>query len=423
MLVCCIFALLKNFNEFFSNYKYQWNIFRFKLQSLMRRDSSNVQEFNELIAHASELVDYQVSKRGLLETQLFPVTAYICVAFYNAYDMLYGVLKRVAEKISPEELGEKSRKILSEIHALSIFYLPLYYMVGRMGEIHRNAGDPHSESRNKREETMFVMDFWKRLGTSYFKGNLSVFDSNKENLALEQKDIDWTIDHLLEVPIEQAQQIKRIMANLEVVSFLDECEARAKLCDHGPYKLKNGEILVFREISHLYDGKKPHFPWSETEATAPFNNIAFAYRLRDNKAEFDDFATMETQPADFASNITGIAILTREGDKVRPLDIGILEEFNQYASKANKELFLKFSKWDRKQRIIAGAYAYCYGYARYTNQVGITDSVNWDLTERTMNIYVPEFLESDFDPGIPRLMRSKAKKKREGPSLYLLPED
>jgi len=383
----------------------------------------NVREFNELIAHASELVDYQISKRGLLETQLFPVTAYICVAFYNAYDMLYEVLKKVAEKISPEELGEKSRKILSEIHALSIFYLPLYYMVGRMGEIHRNGGDPHSESKEKREETLFVMDFWKRLATSYFKDNLSVFDSNKENLALEQKDIDWTIDHLLEVPLEQAQKIKRTMANLEVVSFLDECEARAKLCDHGPYKLENGEILVFREISHLYDGKIPHFPWSETIASAPFNNIAFAYRLKDIKAEFDDFATMETQPADFANNVTGIAILTRDGDKIKPLDLEILEEFNQYASNANKELFLKFSKWDRKQRIVAGAYAYCYGYARYTNQVGITDSINWDLTERTMDIYVPEFLESDFDPGIPRLMRSKAKKRREGPSLYLLPED
>jgi hypothetical protein len=382
-----------------------------------------VQEVNELIAHASELVDYQVSKRGLLETQLFPVTAYICVAFYNAYDMLYDVLKKVSEKISPEELGKKSRKILSEIQALSIFYLPLYYMVGRMGEIHRNGGEPRSESREKREETMFVMDFWKRLASSYFKGKLSVSDSNKENLALEQKEIDWTIDQLLEVPLEEAQQIKRTMANLEVVSFLDECEARAKLCDHGPYKLKNGEILVFREISHLYDGKKPHFPWSETEASAPFNSIAFAYRLKDIKAKFDDFATMETQPADFANYITGIAILTREGDKVKPLDFGILEEFNQYASKANKELFLKFSKWDRKQRIVAGAYAYCYGYARYTNQVGITSSINWDLTERTVDNYVPEFLESDFDPGIPRLMRSKAKKKREGPSLYLLPED
>ncbi len=383
----------------------------------------NVQETNELIAHASELVDYQVSKRGLLETQLFPVTAYICVSFYNAYDMLYDILKKVSEKITPEQMGIESRKILSEIQALSIFYIPLYYMVGRMGEIYQNKGDAASETIEKREETAFVMDFWKRLAESYFQGKLSVFDSEKKNIAINQKDVDWTIDHLVDIPMESAENIKRTMANLEIVSFLDECEARAKICDHGPYPINDNEILVFREISHLFDGKEPHFPWSETQATAPFNNIAFAYRLKDVTVEFDDFATMDTEPADFTNHITGAAIFTRDKDIVKPLDFDVLEGFYDYTTKANKELFLKFSKWDRKQRLIAGAHAYCYGYARYTNQVGITNNFNWDLTDRTMNTYVPQFMESDFDPGIPRLMRSRSKKKREGPSLYLLPEE
>ncbi|MBY9004771.1 MAG: hypothetical protein KGD73_12410 [Candidatus Lokiarchaeota archaeon] len=383
----------------------------------------NVQEANELIAHASELVDYQVSKRGLLETQLFPVTAYICVSFYNAYDMLYDILKKVSEKITPEQLGIESRKILSEIQALSIFYIPLYYMVGRMGEIHQNNGDPASQPLEKREETVFVLDFWKRLAESYFQGKISVSDSEKKNIAINQKDVDWTIDHLVDITKENAGNIKRTMANLEIVSFLDECEARAKLCDHGPYPINDNEILVFREISHLFDGKEPHFPWSETQATAPFSNIAFAYRLKDVNVEFDDFATMDTDPADFTNHITGAAIFTRDKDIVKPLDFDVLEGFNDYATKANKELFLRFSKWDRKQRLIAGAYAYCYGYARYTNQVSITSDFNWDLTDKTMKTYIPSFMESDFDPGIPRLMRSKAKKKREGPSLYLLPEE
>jgi hypothetical protein len=383
-----------------------------------------IKEANELIAKASELVDYQVSKRGLLESQLFPVTAYICVSFYNAYDMLYEVLRKVAKKTTPEKMGTQSRKILSEIHALSIFYLPLYYMVGRMGEISRKKGDPRSEPKEKREETMFVLDFWNRLARSYFPNNeLSVYDSNKKNLALNQPDIEWVSDRIIDISGEEAKSVKRTMANLETVAFLDECEARAKICDHGPYELENNEKLVFREISHLYDGEKPHFSWSKTEAMAPFSNIAYVYRLKDINTTFDDFATLETHPADFSGNITGIGLFTRNGDIVKPLDFDILPAFNDYAVKANKELFLRFSKWDRKQRLIAGAYAYSYGYARYTNFVGITDEIKWDLTERTMNKYITEFLESDFDPGIPRLLRSKAKKKREGPSLYLLPED
>jgi len=384
----------------------------------------DIKEANELIAHASELVDYQVSKRGLLETQLFPVTAYICVSFYNAYDMLYDILKKISEKTTPEIMGRENRKILSEIHALSIFYIPLYYMVGRMGEIQRNGADPRSESPEKREQTLFVLDFWKRLATSYFKDEkLSVYDSNKKNMVLDHSTVEKTLNNVVDLSKEEVIKLKRTVANLEVVSFLDECEARAKICDHGPYKISDNESLVFREISHLYDGGSPHFPWSETNAKAPFSNIAFAFRLKDVEINFDDFATIETIPQDFADNITGVALLTRSGEKVKNLDLNILDSFKDYSERANKELFLKFSKWDRKQRLIAGAYAYCYGYARYTNFVGITGDINWDLTEKTMNTYVPMFMESDFDPGIPRLFRSKSKKKKEGPSLFLLPEE
>ena len=384
----------------------------------------DIKSANDLIAHASELVDYQVSRRGLLETQLFPVTAYICISFYNAYDMLYDILKKISEKTTPEEMGRQSRKILSEIHALSIFYIPLYYMVGRMGEIQRNNGDPKSESPEKREQTLFVLDFWKRLATSYFQNQkLSVYDSNKQNIVLDQSEISKPLNNVVDLSTEEIKQVKRTMANLEVVSFLDECEARAKICDHGPYQISDNEALIFREISHLYDGGKPHFPWSETNAKAPYNNIAFVYRLKEVEASFDDFATLEANPQDFTENITGVALLTRDGDKVKSLDLDVLDSFKDYSEKANKELFLKFSKWDRKQRLIAGAYAYCYGYARYTNFVGISDEINWDLTERTMNKYVPMFMESDYDPGIPRLFRSKSKKRKEGPSLYLLPEE
>jgi hypothetical protein len=385
---------------------------------------TRVKEMNELITHLSDVVDYQVASRGLLESKLFPVTAYICVSFYNSYDMLYPILKKVSEKTTPERMGKESRKILSELHALTIFYIPLYYMVGRMGEINRSKGDPKSESPEKREQTMFVLDFWRRLSASYFPGGkLTVYDSNKMNLALNQTDVDWVKEHIKDVSSEEVSKVKRTLASLDLVTYLDECEARAKLGEHGPYRINDHEIMVLREIVHLYDGGKPHFPWSATEAKAPYNNMAFAFRLKNVEAKFDDFSQITTNPVDFTKNITGVALFTRQGNTVKPLDFDVLDGFGTYAVKANKELFMKFSKWDRRQRLLAGAFAYCYGYARYTNFVGITDQINWELTERTMTKYVPEFMKSDFDQGIPRLLRSKAQKQKEGPSLYLLAED
>ena len=390
-----------------------------------------IKEANELIKEVNDEFEYLITHRGLLESKIFPVTSYICVSFYNSYDMLYDIIKKVSEKTTPEEMGKKSRKILSELQALTINYIPLYYMEGRMGEIFRKGDDPKAESEEKRKQTIFLLDFWKRLAFSYFQnGKLFVADINElnehggaANIALDQRDVDWAMEHIKPVTSDEAGKIRKTMANLEVFSFLDECEARAKLCDHGPYKINEEEILVFREISHLYDGGKPHFPWSETKAKAPYSNIAFAYRLKNVKAIVDSVGTMTTNPINWGENITGAGLFTREGNDVKPLELDVLDPFFEYATKAQRELYLKFTKWDRKQRLIAGAYAYCYGYARFTNFVGITDEINWDLTERTMEKYVPEFLENDFDQGITRHFRSKAKKRKGGPSLYLLPED
>ncbi len=391
----------------------------------------DIKEANELIREVNDVFEYHILHRGLLESKIFPVTSYICVSFYNSYDMLYDVIKKVAEKTTPERMGKESRKILSEIQALTINYLTLYYMEGRMGAIFRNGGDPKSESEEKRKQTMFILDFWERLSSSYFQNGKHFVADIKElnerggsaNIALDQTDIDWSMQYIRDVSKDEAAKIRKTMANLEVFSFLDECEARAKLCDHGPYIINNEEALVFREISHLYDGEKPQFPWSETKVKAPYNNIAFAYRLKNVNAVVDDFATMTTDPIAWGNQITGAALFTRNGDTVKPIGLEVLNPFFDYATKAQRELYMKFTKWDRKQRLIAGAYAYCYGYARFTNFVGITNEINWDLTDRTMEKYVPEFLENDFDQGITRHFRSKAKKKKEGPSLYLLPED
>jgi hypothetical protein len=63
----------------------------------------------------------------LLESKIFPVNAYISLGFYQTYSELYDVMNQVWREISPEELAEKSRGLLSPIQALSISYLWLYY--------------------------------------------------------------------------------------------------------------------------------------------------------------------------------------------------------------------------------------------------------------------------------------------------------
>ena len=145
----------------------------------------DIQEANKLLTEINDIFEYHITHRGLLESKIFPVTAYICVSFYNSYDMLYDILKKVSEKTTPEEMGKKSRKILSELQTLTINYIPLYYLEGRMGEIFRQGSDAKSESEEKRKETLFILDFWKRLASSYYQhGKLFAADINEDRKSV-----------------------------------------------------------------------------------------------------------------------------------------------------------------------------------------------------------------------------------------------
>ena len=103
-------------------------------------------EINQQLAHLSQVFSDILAERGLLESKLFPVNEYISVSFYQTYEHLYDVMTQVWDRITPEELAKKSKTLLSEIQALSITYLWLYYSLARMGIIFNKCeSDPSKE--------------------------------------------------------------------------------------------------------------------------------------------------------------------------------------------------------------------------------------------------------------------------------------
>jgi hypothetical protein len=76
---------------------------------------------------------------------------------------------------------------------------------------------------------------------------------------------------------------------------------------------------------------------------------------------------------------------------------------------------------------LAGATAYWRGFARYTDQVGITEEVDWSLSKSVLDEYLPYFLKNDEDPAFSRIkmkiikMKALPFLKEKDPILYYLP--
>jgi len=370
-------------------------------------------------------------ERSLLESKLFPVNAYICVGFYQTYARLHDVMKEVWDRVTPEELAKRSKTLLSPVQALSISYLWLYYSLARMGVIYNKCGkNPAKEPAEKREQWRWMLEQWYKLATNYFtSGEPTVAASGRTNLAFDDASLRWIRDHLQPVTTEQVTKVRRAIGSVDLYAFLEECEARAKIVDHGPYPLENGEILVVSEYTNLYDGHgRLWLPWSATESKLPSSSFGVAMTLKDAKATFNDIGTMTVDPGDYSKLVTSVAAYAKRGGKIVPVGLDELPAYSDAATNAQAELYMKFAGMDRKQLLLAGATAYWRGFARYTDQVDVTEKVDWNISQQVLDEHLVYFMDHNEDPAFFRLKMKVLKMKvlpflpERDPILYLLPE-
>ena len=390
-----------------------------------------IAEINEVITHLSKVFANIVLERSLLESKLFPVNAYISLGFYQTYSELYGVMKQVWDRISPEEMAEKNRGLLSPIQALSISYLWLYYSLARMGKIYnKHGGDPGKEPLEKREQWKWMLEKWHSLATTYFSsGKPTVAASDGKNIGLSNEAIEWVKNRIQPVTSEQTTKVRRTIGSVDLYSFIDECEARAKIVNHGPYPMGNGENLVLIEYTNLYDGHgRLWLPWSATDAKLPSSTLGIAMTLKDAETKFNDIGTLTVDPGDYSKLVKGIVAYKRSGEKIVAVELDELPAYAEAADNAQAELYMKFAEMDRKDRLISGATAYWRCFARYTDAVGITENISWNLAQPVLDEYLPIFVKANEDPAFSRIKKKVIKMKalpflkEKDPIMYLMPE-
>ncbi|MHA1252340.1 MAG: hypothetical protein ACTSRP_20310, partial [Candidatus Helarchaeota archaeon] len=318
----------------------------------------SIEETNELITYASEKFDKLFAKRFLVESALFPVSEYILVACVNSYVKFYDQLIKLTEKITVDEIIEREKgKLFTEITPLHIFNIQMFPLFGRMCRIsNKYRDDPMKESEEKFDEIRYIMTFWKDLASKYYGGPLTVDEMNGQCQIASEESLDLIKNKLKEpTDVKELTEIKRMVANVEQIAFMDECETRMKISNHGPYFTGEDEFITIKEITRLYNGSKGQWPWSETNSTAPYSNLLIAYQLKGQiKCKYNDWGTMIPEPVEYKDFIKSYCLLAKKGNKIIELGKQDIEDFNKYSKDAHKELYLKYTSWTKKEKIEAG---------------------------------------------------------------------
>jgi len=367
------------------------------------------EEANELITSFCLSLRPDFVRREMVESQIFPVTHYIHTACYILYDQShqYNILKEVASKISPEEIGKRSKCLGAPLNQLSFCSIAMLYLHGRAQVIYDNiekkkAGDTDIviEPESKKKETKFILDFWRRLSPNYL---------NDRTLTIDNKDITFLSDDYLKdlkdqmIPIgennkEIITKAKQTIAHLTIYNFLAHAECRAGIFDHGPYYFEgNPNPVIFKEFQSLYAGDETFglklseiLPYKITKP-APCSDVIFGMMLKDmNQIEFNNWGTIFADPSDFTSNISSIGIWTKEPlhpknlrypndlGTLKPLTPKTLDDLIDFAKRATKELYITFSKWSFIKKLILGTSLYANDFlALCTGYAGLENDFNW----------------------------------------------
>ncbi len=434
------------------------------------------EEANELIKYMSDNVRKNFVKRSIVETPLFPVSHYIHTATYTLYDQAYqyNVLKEVAKVLPPEKLGRRNKTFSVVFNQLAINSLAMLYLHGRaqclFDNIEYNKKNPSSkvevEPEEKKKETKFILDYWKRLSPNYRNdGKLTVEDGTIR--VLSQDLIEKLRSEM--VPVhdqpELVRKLKRATAVLTSRTFLAHAECRAGIFEQGPYETDSpDEVLIFKDFVGLYTGNLPYgldemgkereqieplVKHLFTKAKSPVDNIIFGMTLKNiGKIEYNDWGTMFTEPSDYTKNITSVGVWTKEPihpknmrypDKLGEINLlpfDTLDSVQTYAQDAINEIYLDVATWPLLKKLLTG-------FALYANAVvavasfyaGLEDKFDWswpidilndeqhsDLIDtQAVKGYIKKLEKFPFQahPFLSRIFRRK-KKHREDPLYYYL---
>jgi hypothetical protein len=294
---------------------------------------------------------FREQQRSAMISPLFNLPGRLILGSYCYYENLRPLLLELLQHTTPEAIGSNMRKFGSRANSIHLNSLMLGYFNGR--EQLRLLG----KQQDDLEELILVLDFWARAASSYRSDGCRLPDGADFTMpVLSKQDVeDLTAQLRVSWPEDLQNKIRRMMATLELYTFILNGEARIGVFHHGPYALSNGDVLVVKELIGL---RENFFPWAQTGARPGCDAVARVMRLRGVQAKIVLMGSMTTVPSSYEENIVAQAILRVDGGEIRSVLPEEMDAITQAAAEAQLELYRRMIDWDDRYRVEYGAELY-----------------------------------------------------------------
>ncbi len=322
---------------------------------------------NQSIALFGESVKhfFRDQKRSALTSPMFNLPGRLLLGSYCYYENLPQLLAQILSQTTAQDIGRGMKNLCTRPNYVHLNSLALGYLVGREQARLSGADYDHDPAG-----TATVMEFWSRVARSYRNDGLALPDEANFTVPVLPPETVTDLNEQLHggATDKLRRQIHRMVATLELYTFIFHGEARVGIFHHGPYPQKSGDTLMVKELVGLRDD---FYPWAQLESRLPYDNIACVMRLHDVHSKIELFGTLTTQPADYARCITDEALFIVEDGVYRPLPDAEIPSLTWTAADAQLELYRRIIDWDDRQRIRYGADLYGYLLKSFGDLAGL----------------------------------------------------
>ncbi len=362
---------------------------------------------NDLILYHSRISWNLTSQRTALESALIPVTAYILIACIECYRRYPDMIDKIAEAMSPEELGRRGRELGNEIDTVRLWSIANFPLVGRNVLVSVGMVDPVEDEH--RLATIF--DFWRRCAAELRGNDGTLQCADAEGLSTPFSRLVPEIAAACEEVTDEAElrRITRLNALLTSYEFLLWFDTRSGYQDSGPYPLADGRSLLLRQFVKLGPSD---FEWShETAQEMPYQSVLAAFVLDGVEFGITDFGTAVTSPQHYLGHVKAAAFFDTSDGKLNLIDRGGQDALSVAAKASQNKQYRMISEMTREQKLHAGAYVYFSFLRPFATVAGIEDELDWTVPRDSLDLYpfvsliegTPDSLETFPDTYYPQI--------------------
>lgn len=290
-------------------------------------------------------------KREAMTSPLYDLPRRSAIGFEAIRATSPELMRRLGQFTTPEEIGERMRAPLMRPYLLQLFILMEGHFVGRELQRYRAelAGQKWDPGADDAADSELVATWFGRMCAA-LRGDGKLFPGEHvlDQPVLRPEQVDRIAAELRPPADDLLTRARRVFGTLELYALTLHGEQRDGNCDHGPYPLADG-IMVMHEVNDL---RNDYLSWSRPEVRLDVDAVGVSRSHDRIGTQYDMFGTMSY--ADPEVTLREVAFWVRDGDQVRAVEIEELEQIADKAAEATGLLYRDIASWDEEFKISYG---------------------------------------------------------------------